>query len=69
MSVCSKLNLIRKTYFLFSFSYCRHSSFSYCVFFVFFPVAEKITCAKNPDIIKSRFRGVTDSTNDFGSFS
>ena len=39
----------------------------------FFSVAEDdyrlVTFAKNPDIICLRFRGVTDSTNDFGSFS
>ena len=28
-----------------------------------------VTCIKNIATINSRFRGVTDSTNDFGSFS
>ena len=36
---------------------------------MFITLAKKITCTKNPDIIYLRFRGVTDSTNDFGSFS
>ena len=38
----------------------------------FFSVAKVdyrlVTFAKNPDIICLRFRGVTDSTNDFGLF-